>query len=102
MNTLKLTTLTMLIPFGWALSVDAYPRILEDTGVTLELVPLSTCHAEAPGRPFSETRGQKQENLLFDGEQYPFRGRHDTSSLHADRSARANVCRLDLESQDIN
>ena len=100
MNTLKLTTLAMLIPLGWAVSVEAYPRFLEEPGDTLELAPQSTCHAEAPGRPVPEASKDSRSDLRVGQES--LLSAHDTSMLHADRNAKANVCRLDLNYIDIN
>lgn len=96
MNTLKLTTLTMLIPLGWAVSVDAYPRFLEEPGVTLELAPQSTCHIEVPDLPVADASEESRSDLRVGQE--PLHSTLDTSMLHADR----NVCRLDLNHIDIN
>ena len=100
MTTLKLTTLTMLIPLGWAVSVDAYPRFLEEPGDTLELVPQAACPAKAPGRPVRAASEESQGDLRV--EQESLLSAHDTPMLHADRNAKAIVCRLDLNHIDIN
>lgn len=94
MNNLKVTTLTMLIPLGWAVSVEAYPRFLEEPGDTLELAPQSTCPAETPGRTFPEASKDSQSDLRVGQES--LLSAHDTSMLHASRNAKSKVCRLDL------
>ena len=90
----------MLIPLGWAVSVDAYPRFLDEPGDTPELARQSTCHAEAAGRSVAEASEESQGDLR--NGQESLHSTLDTSMFHADRNAKANACRLDLNHIDIN
>ena len=54
MFTLKLTTLTMLIPLGWAVSADTYPQSHKGSVGTLAPLPELACHiSQCPDRPLS-------------------------------------------------
>ncbi len=60
MNSLKLTTLTMLIPLGWAASVDAYPDHFEEVGGlgNLPLKSHAASHHQVLGSKMLESKTQ--------------------------------------------
>lgn len=63
MNSLKLTTLTLLIPLGWAVSVDAYPDPFKEIGPARDPLPQVKRGITSSNLEFQE-RARQNPNLF--------------------------------------
>ena len=100
MDTLKLTTLTMLIPLGWAVSVDAYPDHLEKTGRAGNLAPQVACGITSPSPRFQDVGKQKPDHFRSDLD--ALLGHHQLIQRPEPHDFPTDACRLDLDHIDIN
>ena len=94
MNTLRLTTLTMLIPLGWAISVDAYPQTLEGSGGTPSPSQASACHIVQRLGPAAEL-GDKVVTATNEARE-AVETLGSTTELHESRSPSGETCRLEF------
>ena len=102
MDTLKLTTLTLLMPFGWIMSeaAAAYPEPLQQTDIFGERDPKTGCAArrEEPKKfsvPMATEHGHPDIIAIQ-------RAPGETTSHLQDRDSHAGTCRLDLDRIEID
>ena len=100
MDTLRLTTLTMLIPLGWAISVDAYPQTLVGSDGTLKPSQASACHIAQRPDPAAELEDEVATAI---NEALKAVGTLDsTAVLHESRSPSGEICRLEFAPTEID
>ena len=100
MDTLRLTVLTMLIPLGWAISVDAYPQPFERSGSTLKPSQASACHIGRSPDPAAEL-GDGVASAI--NEMREAVGAIDsTAELHESRNPSGETCRLEFDPVEID
>ena len=100
MNSLKLTTLTMLIPLGWAVSVDAHPDHFEEVGRARALAPQVACGSSSPYVAIREDASQIPGQ--FRSELDALLGHHQLIQRPEPHDFPTDACRLDLDHIDIN
>lgn len=100
MDTLRLTALTMLIPLGWAISVDAHPQPLERSRSTLNPSQASTCHIVQSPDPAAELGNGVASAII---EMREAVGTIDRSTEHHEsRSPSGETCRLEFAPVEID
>lgn len=99
MNTLKLTTLTMLIPVGWAVSADAYPQKVEEPGIAQEIDPSLSCRMS---EPLDRTTNPQEENTAAIRQALGAHGELRRRSSLDDNNAQIETCWLELDHFEID
>ncbi len=93
MDTLKLTTLTLLIPLGWATSVEAHMQPLG----RLAFGPALTCHMAQSSN--AATTSQDNDAAATNA---MFRAIGSTSALQEPPSQPKDLCLLEFDPIDID
>lgn len=100
MNTFKLTTLTMLIPLGWAVSVDAYPDPFKEIGPARDSLPEVTCGITSSNLELQKRARQNPNH--FPSELDALFRQHDLFRHPEPRDLPTDTCGLDLDQIDLN
>ena len=96
MDTLKLTTLTLLVPLGWSISAEAYPQLVERSNSSAA----ATCHM--PLRSTSATAREDERGAADKGALKALEAEQNTSDHRDTNTLNAKTCRLKLDPIEIN
>ncbi len=102
MNTIRITTLTLLIPFGWSMSeaAGAYPEPLERIEMAAEFSPVLSCFVARVGHPIPKAPTSGSTNRPETTESHVVPSRLARSP--EDRGHQIDTCRLNLDPDEID
>lgn len=100
MDSLRLTTLTMLIPLGWAISADAYPRQLERLGSPH--TPLQASASRIAECPDIATKLEDDLTTAFNGALEAIGFCDSRTALHGPQNPLRETCRMEFAPVEID